>query len=148
MKYGLAFLCIYWAGCTAAADRVSPTRYVDAQGVEVIRDRLVEPATASGIVVGSTFAQLTNRSNGLANDPRLRVGAVEQAQRDRGRIDILQHELEVEGARLAAIIKRAQLSEGEKRTAAESQRITEEMHERQQNIHALNAELRRARITQ
>lgn len=81
----------------------------------------------------------------LQSDPRLRVSMAEQEARDRGRVDILQQELEAEVRSLDAATKRAQRAAADKLSAAQVQRVTEELNEHQRNILALHAELRRAR---
>jgi len=157
MKSPLVF---FWLGCLSSAGAVaggpvSSARYIDAQGVEVIHNRNAETATGQPVagpegVVTNLGAQDQARRRqtpdiGVQNDPKLRVSAAEQEQRDRGRVDILQQELEAEVRSLEAVTRRAQRAAADKLSAAQVQRVTEELNEHQQNILALHAELRRAR---
>lgn len=86
------------------------------------------------------------KPDNLMYDPKLQVSAAEQARRDRDRVAILQQELDVEARKYEAAFQRAQGGGPDnKPNADDAQRINEELYERQKNIQALTAELRRAR---
>lgn len=142
MKIPFACLIWLWTG-SAAALPVSATRYIDAQGVEVIHNRNVEaravpaPADSGRTEPAKPLAMLY--------DSKLRISPAEQDRRDRDRVGILQQELEAETRKYQELWQRAQTRRGmEKPNAAQAQRMTEELYEHQTNIKALNAELKRA----
>jgi hypothetical protein len=143
VKTMLTFVALLWAAGAAAAP-VSAARYIDAQGVEVIHNRDTEPAV--GQVQALAPRSRKPPSGELLYDPKLQVSSAEQGQRDRDRVGILQQELEAEARKYEALVKRAQgAGATNKPSAADAQRMNEELYDHQKNIQALNAELRRAR---
>lgn len=159
----------YWPRMTAAllslgaaglcGAQSSAVRYFDQQGVEVIvnrdaaRDKPAQTDTpdnaARAVKPAGRSGQSGLQNTGLALDPRLHISADEQKRRDRDRVGILQQELDFEAQAYAGLMKRAQGSPGaEKPSAAQTQRLNEELYDHQQNIQSLTAELRRARSTQ
>jgi hypothetical protein len=148
------FLCLLLllGGAGSASAQISATRYIDAQGVEVIQSRRASvPGTEAGAppapVPAAPAAQARKvKPDNLMYDPKLQVSAAEQARRDRDRVAILQQELDVEARKYEAAFQRAQGGGPDnKPNADDAQRINEELYERQKNIQALTAELRRAR---
>lgn len=153
----LAFLFMLGWSMTATA-QIEATRYIDAQGIEVIHNRnagagsqVAKTTEDARVKVGplvtpvipSKVRQVASTS---AQDPRMQISAGEQASRDRDRVAILQEELTLEAGKYADAFKRSQdKPEGRKLSAAEIQRINEELYEHQRNIQSLHAELRRAR---
>lgn len=138
MKYCL--FCFYMFSTAAAAQPISPARYVDAQGVEVIHNRGAEPAAGGQVTTPAVAPAIKPRGA----DPKLQVSAAEQQGRDRDRIAILQQELAAEVKALEAGFLRAKQAKPDQLSAAESQRLTEDMDAHQKNILALHGELRRA----
>ena len=140
------FLCLLLllGGAGSASAQISATRYIDAQGVEVIQSRR---AAVPGTEAGAPAAPARKvKTDNLMYDPKLQVSAAEQARRDRDRVAILQQELDVEARKYEAAFQRAQGGGPDnKPNADDAQRINEELYERQKNIQALTAELRRAR---
>ncbi|WP_332878234.1 hypothetical protein [Massilia sp. S19_KUP03_FR1] len=127
-----------------AAAQISALRYIDKQGIEVIVNRdAPRPAELPGAQPAAVPAAKAVR------DPKLQIAAAEQDRRDRDRVGILQQELDSEARKYAALMQRSQPGPGaEKLSAADAQRLTEELYDRQKNIQSLNAELRRARSAQ
>jgi len=161
MKTQLVLLVLACTGCARAdaSDSVSAARYTDAQGVEVIHNRNVQgpagdaaPSIGAG---GSLVTTIGKREMPMArkvatlqvagDDPKLRINASEQEQRDRDRLAILQQELEAEVRGMEDAARRAKRARTDGLNAAQSERITKELYEHQQNILALHAELRRVR---
>lgn len=128
-----------------AAAQISALRYIDKQGIEVIVNRDAgRPADAAPVSVATPVVK-------AARDPKLQIAAAEQDMRDRDRIGILQQELDSEARKYAALMQRSQPGAGagaEKLSAADAQRLKEELYDSQKNIQSLNAELRRARSAQ
>ena len=134
-----------------ATAQIAALRYIDKQGIEVIVNRDAgrpadaAPAPAATSVVMPAVAPALK----TARDPKLQIAAAEQNMRDRDRIGILQQELDSEARKYAALVQRSQPGTGaEKLSAADAQRLTEELYDRQKNIQSINAELRRARSAQ
>jgi hypothetical protein len=148
MKSILLLLLLLGAG--AANAQISATRYIDADGVEVIQNRSAAvPVAASPKAppVPVAHARKVNKDE-LLYDAKFNVSATEQAQRDRDRVAILQQELDTESRKYEAAYKRVQDSAaGNKPSADEAKRMTEDLYDHQKNIQALNTELRRARHT-
>jgi len=137
----LAFAC---ANCSA---QISAKRYTGPDGIEVIVNRDAPMPESVPAPQGRAPKKDPIQTASLALDPKLRISPAEQDRRDRDRLGILQQELEAESAKLAAAMARAQPTSA-KLSAAESQRLTEELYDHQKNIQALNAELRRTRAAQ
>lgn len=148
MKTILSLLFLLGAG--AANAQISATRYIDADGVEVIQNRAAAvpvAASAQAAPVPVAFAKKANKDE-LLYDSKFHVSAAEQAGRDRDRVAILQHELDTESRKYEAAHKRIQDSAaGNKPSADEAKLMTENLYDHQKNIQTLNAELRRARHT-
>lgn len=153
------FFGLMLSGAVIAAP-ISATRYIDAQGIEVIHNRGAEAAVAaaSNADVSQAAGKVRSvdpvpvvrskkpTSSDILYDSKLRVSAAEQGQRDRDRVGILEQELDAEARKYDAVVKRAQGGTApNKPSAADAQRINEELYDHQKNIQALNVELRRAR---
>lgn len=127
-----------------AAAQISALRYIDKQGIEVIVNR--DAARPADLQVAQPSAAPAVKA---VRDPKLQIATAEQDRRDRDRVGILQQELDSEARKYAALMQRSQPGPGaEKLSAADAQRLTEELYDRQKNIQSLNAELRRARSAQ
>lgn len=134
-----------------AGAQIAARRYVDAQGMEVIVNRDAVRGEEDGKVaaIGAPAAARAAGAPLLAarvmQDPKMRISAGEQDRRDRDRLGILQQELDNEARKYAAAMARAQQKGATPLSAADQQRLTEELYDHQKNIQALNAELRRVR---
>lgn len=142
---------LFLLGAGAANAQISATRYIDADGVEVIQNRAAAvPVAASAKappLAPVAYAKKVNKDE-LLYDSRFNVSAADQAHRDRDRVAILQHELDTESRKYEAAYKRIQDSAaGNNPSADEAKRMTEDLYDHQKNIQTLNAELRRARHT-
>ena len=146
MRVAIAALLL--AASSHAAAQISALRYIDKQGIEVIVNRDAgRPAELPGAPPAAMPAPAPAVK--AARDPKLQIAAAEQDRRDRDRVGILQQELDSEARKYAALMQRSQPGPGaEKLSAADAQRLTEELYDRQKNIQSLNAELRRARSAQ
>ncbi len=145
-----AVLCVCLGAMGQAAAQIAANRYVDAQGVEVIVNRDAARTPDKAEIAGAPSKPADKgglQPARLMLDPKLRISAAEQDRRDRDRVGILRQELEMEAGKYAALVQKTQPGAG-KLSAAETQRLTEELYAHQKNIESLNAELRRVRLTQ
>jgi len=154
--FKLLALALLQLGVSAPAHaQISATRYIDDQGVEVIVNRdaplrnsiLAQPKESPPAPARASSGDAAART---LHDPRLRISATEQDRRDRDRVGILRDELDAEARKYATAMQRMQDGGGKnlKLSAADTQRLTEELYDHQKNIQALNAELRRTRGVQ
>ncbi|PHV07910.1 hypothetical protein CSQ96_08455 [Janthinobacterium sp. BJB412] len=130
------------AACGAAAGEapLSATRYIDAQGVEMIQNR-ARPAPAAAVVQAP--AALAAKPSAAARAPGWQISAAEQAGRDQDRLDILKQELAAE-VRLYESVTKALAGVAGKTTDASGQaRLYRDLNEHQKNIQSLHAEIRR-----
>jgi hypothetical protein len=139
------------AALPAYADPVSSHRYIDAQGVEIIRGRnATTPASSmvSGGLVDLEAKPHATLARSAVGDPKLKIAPAEQAERDRDRIAILEQELQEESRAFVALSERAAGKQGHvKRTPDELASAQGQLVQHQKNIEALNAELRLARLS-
>ncbi len=133
----------------ALAQQAPAQRYIDAQGVEIIqnRDAARPSAVASGRVAPVPKAAA---ATGAASDPKLQVGAAEQAARDLDRAAILREELAHETRKFEAASRALVQSEKAARTQQQDpatlKQLNELLHTHQQNIQSITAELQRAGV--
>lgn len=134
------------AACGAAAGEapLSATRYIDAQGVEMIQNR-ARPAPAAAVAPAQTSvaAKPAVAQPAAARAPGWQISAAEQAGRDQDRLDILKQELAAE-VRLYESVTKALAGVAGKTTDAPGQaRLYRDLNEHQKNIQSLHAEIRR-----
>jgi hypothetical protein len=136
------------AACGAAAGEgaLSATRYIDAQGVEMIQNR-ARPAPAAAVAQAPAPASVAARpaaaQPAAARAPGWQISAAEQAGRDQDRLDILKQELAAE-VRLYESVTKALAGVAGKTTDAPGQaRLYRDLNEHQKNIQSLHAEIRR-----
>lgn len=141
MTCALATLSLLYCGGAAAAAGTdgasSATRYIDAQGVEIIQNRAkpAPPATAP--------VSPAPKVSSAARDPGWQIGATEQAERDRDRLDILKQELADQVRLYESVMKSLAGVAGKTTEAPDQARLYRNLHEYQKNIQSLNAEIRR-----
>lgn len=115
-------------------------RYRNADGVEVLTSRALPPAPAPAPVQG-VAAGPARASGGM---PTVRVAPQDQATRDRDRLAILNGELMLEAQALST--KRQALNSpraGLDLTSVQVQALRDDVARHEENIRALNREIRR-----
>lgn len=127
-----AFCLLGLASLAAAGHGGEAVRYRDAQGIEIIGGRAtLVPAPAPARPAPAPLAQ-------QAASARWQIAPPEQQARDRERLAILRQEMANE---MAAIDTSAHSPPA--RDAESTNRAREQLRRHQQNIRALNAEIRR-----
>ena len=152
MKFLVTALPMLATGA-AIAGPLSVERYVDPQGVEIIHNRKQgggEKQTPPAIDLAPGKAPSTAPSIRAAEpdrperDPRFQISRTEQSVRDGDRAMILQQELLIESQKFEETRKRLNVQRlRDSGAEAELARLNEDLNRHQQNIRALNAELRR-----
>ena len=161
MKYIPAYCPVFLLLITANnlfAQSIDAQRYVNAQGVEVIQSRpqpKLEETPSQPSKSTLNIKENINNSKPLtpaqgsqhSSSGKLQISTIEQGERDRERLAILNQELMSEVAALQTKSKilhsptmKAKLSE------QELQRLQETTNAHEQNIRALNSEISRATV--
>lgn len=145
--------CVLVAGGSPAlATTAEAYRFVDAQGVELIRNRLPAPATsqaaaASGpgrIVAVAPHLGRPAPAPAPALAGRAAVSPAEQGLRDRERLAILHQELSTEVIQLQRLLQALDHpAMNLRRDGDEWRRLADQRQRHEQNIKALDGEIRR-----
>lgn len=138
--------------CVAVAALAQPApaqRYVDAQGVEIIQNRDA-PRQASADAPRVSTPRAGGGSVQAAVDPKLRISAAEQAERDLDRVAILREELGQETrkfeAATQALAKAEKAARGQPQADTILKQLKDMLHVHQQNIQAISLEMQRAQF--
>lgn len=147
-KFILAFL-LACAAVAALAQPAPAQRYVDAQGVEIIQNRDA-PRPAAADAPRASRPRAAGGGVQAAADPKLRISAAEQAERDLDRAAILREELGQETrkfeAATQALAKAEKAARGQPQADAVLKQLKDMLHVHQQNIQAISLEMQRAQV--